>query len=76
MDDLFNITLTFGIFIGIMLVLISTTYFIKLLYEISSLKSQKRAYDLMSKDEAYNVKLGELELKEKQAEARRSRLWN
>ena len=66
-EEILNFLLGFGLFIGIMFAIIVVVYLVKLLYEISSLKSQKRAYDLMSKEEAYNVKLADLELKEKQS---------
>jgi hypothetical protein len=65
-DNIFNFIIGVGLFIGFMLATIAIVYLIKLFHEISALKSQKKAYDLMAKEEAYNVKLADLELKEKQ----------
>lgn len=70
-DQLFNLFLGFGIFMGIMLSVISVTYLAKLFQELGTLKSQKKAYDLLAKEEAYNIKLADLELKEKQTEMRK-----
>jgi len=61
-SQLFKIAIYFGVFIGIMISLILIVTFIKILTEISKLKSEKKAYELIQDEEEEAIKLKKIEI--------------
>jgi len=71
-EQLLSIITGFAIFIGITSAIIAILILVKLVCEISALRSQKDAFDLAARESQLNIELLKTEAREKQATSRSS----